>query len=34
MEDDATGMDIDAVVHEVAMARENGHLNPMVQLPY
>lgn len=29
MEDEATGMDLDTVVHEVTAARENGDLNPM-----
>lgn len=29
MEDEATGMDLDTVVHEVTASRENGNMNPM-----
>lgn len=29
LEDEATGMDLDTVVQEVAESRENGGLNPM-----
>ena len=32
LEDEATGMDLDTVVQEVATARENGHMNPMVSI--
>jgi hypothetical protein len=32
-QDEATGMDIDTVISEVAQARSGGHMNPMVGAP-
>jgi len=33
LQDEATGMDIDAVVSQVAQARSGGHMNAMVTPP-